>query len=324
MAVTVADLVAGLDPARPETMAALDAHGFLVCSDDTVETYRERLLKIAAAGDELNGQLERDGSVTLFETFTVTTADRIPAEIMVDAARITWNLYRFSIDWVPGFFLKKGIGLLWGGCAVTDPETFSSIFLIRHNFARRPRWFIYRRDELMSHELCHIARMVLDDRQYEEHFAYATATSRLRRYMGNCFQTKYDALFFLLPVLVLLVAESIRTFGGCGYPIWPFWLLALFYPTFLLVRNQLQRICFFKALLALSACGCRFPRAVLFRCGREEIATLAGFHRREAAALSSRVREWATSSLKWQVIVFRFFDNTDGESFAPSSHESEP
>jgi len=321
MAVPLDDLIAALDADRPETLAALDARGFLVRGDDTLDSYRDRIRRVLAGGQELQQQLAATGEVKLFETFPVTAADAITPEIMDEAARTTWGLYRFSIDWVPGFFLRHGMGCLWGGCAVTEPESGFTVFLVRHSFAASPRWFIYNREELLSHELCHVARMALDDCTFEEHFAYATAHSRLRRYIGNWFQTKWDAILFLLPVLVLLTAEAVRTFTMLEYAIWPFWIIALAYPIFLQVRNQLQRRLFFQAFRGLQQAGCRYPAAVLFRCVREEIYELSWF-RNDPGAFAEWLRIQASRSLKWQVIKYRFIDNAE-EEMSASQTEAE-
>jgi len=318
----LADLLEQLDPARPETLAATDARGLLWRNRDTVETYRERVRRILDEGEKLLPKLADGAELKLFDTFPVTAADAIPAEIMNEAAQTTWGLYRFAINWVPGFFLRRGMGALWGGCAAIDPETFFTVFLVRHSFANSPHWFLYDRKELLAHELCHVARMTLDDPAYEEHFAYATAQSRLRRYMGNWFQTKWDAILFLLPVLILLAAESLRTFGPVHYPIWPFWLLALTYPGFLLVRNQRQRQTFFQAFLALRTAGCGYPAAVLFRCDAAEIAELARQRKQTPDVLLGGLRQKAQSSLKWQVIVYRFIDHPETmEMDIPSATE---
>ena len=322
MAVSLDDLLAALDAGRTETLAALDARGFLFRNDDTVESFRTRLLRMREGASGLQQELTTASSVKLFDTFVVQAEDAIPSAIMQEAARTTWGLYRFSVDWVPGFFLRRGIGWLWGGCAVTDPETGFTIFLVRHSFAASPRWFIYQREELLSHELCHVARMALDDSAYEEHFAYATAHSRLRRYIGNWFQSKYDAVWFLLPVLLLLAAETVRTFTMLEYQIWPFWLLALAYPLFLLVRNHLQRRKFFQAFRVLLLAGCRCPAAMLFRCVGEEIAELAGWTGRDSATILESLRAKATGSLKWQVMIYRFIDNADSSNLSADSDNS--
>ncbi|MDD3118906.1 MAG: hypothetical protein PHQ27_06995, partial [Victivallales bacterium] len=213
--------------------ATLDAHGLLLRDDDDWEALARRLEHYAHAYGELEQQLATGEEVTLFDHFRCRRRQLIPPAIMAEAAAATHALYAFSIAWVPGFFLSRGIGPLWGGCAITDPENLLTIFLIRGNFARHPRWFIYHRAELLAHELCHAARMVLDDYRLEEYFAYQTAHSRLRRYLGNCFRTPVDAILFLIPIMLLPLVEIFRIIVGGTFPVWPFWLLAALYPLFM-------------------------------------------------------------------------------------------
>ena len=214
----------------------------------------------------------------------------------------------FSVAWVPGFFLSKSLGLLWGGCAFTMPDSLFSVFLIRRSFSAQKKWFIYRRDELLAHELCHAARGPLRDMIYEEHFAYMTAPSRVRRYMGNCFRTKWDAMIFLVPVLVLLTAQSIESFTRYKYDIWPFWIAALAGPALLLIRNQLCRNVYFKAVKTLKKAGIKNPKAVLFRCTVSEIKEITKYRKR-LDSLKLYFKNKSGSELRWKVIMARFIDD---------------
>ncbi len=289
------------------TLAAFDAAGLFIKRDETLENFKTRLEKIIARHTEFERELEQNGFVTVFEEYKLDHKSRIPTEIMTEAAEITQKLFSFSINWVPGFFLSHNLSFLWGGCAITDPDEYFTVFLIRKNFAKHQRWFIYCRSELLSHELCHSARMIHDDIPFEEHFAYMTASSRFRKYIGNCFQTKYDALLFIIPVFILLGATIMQTFTAVKFSLAPFWVLALAYPAFLLLRNHFQRRTFFKAKNALTACGCRKPLPVLFRCETEEIEEIASY-RKTPETIPEAILQKAEKSLKWQIIKYRFFD----------------
>lgn len=294
-------------------LAELDAAGFLLRPGEDQASYLSRLSVLKAKRREIEASLEADGVIRLFDDCEFRQENRIPPEIMDEAAAITRNLYQFSIDWAPGFFLSHNLGLLWGGCAISDPDEYFSVFLIRRDFAKKKRWFIYRRDELLAHELCHTARMPLNDLAYEEHFAYATAHSPFRRYIGNCFQTKSDALLFLLPVMLLLAAEIVRTFTPIYFSILPFWIFALTPPLLLLLRNQKQRNRYFRAVKALGAGGCRQPAAVLFRCVSREIREMAAFAD-HPEKLIQHIKDKAATEIRWRLILFRFFNNTNQES----------
>ncbi len=218
-------------------LADADACGYLMAPGEEIDAYRKRLLLMAESYSEIEKDLSSSDNYNIFGEFTLDTRKRISPQILTEAAELTRRYYGFSIDWVPGFFISKSLGILWGGCAISFPDQNQlSIFIIRANFAKCRRWLFYTRDELLAHELCHVARMPVRDRTFEELFAYRLSPSRLRRYMGNCFRHDYDAILFILPVFLLLGVQIMRLFFGLDQkiPIWPFWILAAIYPSFLL------------------------------------------------------------------------------------------
>lgn len=292
-----------------EDLAALsecDARGLLMAPGETLADYAARLQRLDSALLEIDRELDASGVHLLFADFPLRREDRIPAEIMEGAGADTERHYGFRIDWAPGFFLSRSLGLLWGGCAISFPENGLSVFLIRAAFARKPRWLIYRREELLAHELCHAARLPLEDRAHEEWFAYRLSPSRLRRYLGNCFQADTDALLFLLPVLLLLAAQVVQTLGILPrLPVWPFWLLAGLFPSLLLMRNHLAHRRLHRATRALSGIGIEHPAPILFRCSGPDIAalaTLAG----DPAGTRSWIAARCVAELRWRIIRHRF------------------
>lgn len=287
-------------------LAELDASGLIPAPGESLDAFCGRLSRLSSRYAALEGELSSKGRLELLPGLVLGPESKISPEILAEAASITEGLYKFRIDWVPGFFLSEGVGALWGGCAISFPEGHS-VFLVRSSFAARRRWFIYDRDELLSHELCHVARAPLMDRPFEEHFAYQTAKSRLRRYMGNCFQSRLDALIFIVPVFILLGAQMLRTFTALEFPAWPFWLAAGAAPLWLLVRNAFSRRTCFKAGDALREIGCKDPRAMLFRCAKEEIREIASL-RHDPAGLREFVMRKAGAELRWSIMKFRFME----------------
>ncbi|MBU8902724.1 MAG: hypothetical protein KOO69_08290 [Victivallales bacterium] len=286
-------------------LAYLDSLGFLLGPDEKFEDFRQRLLKLFDVLKDFELKLEQGADeVEIFDGIIVCKDKRIPIEIIEEAGKLTEHYYRFSINWAPGFFMSKDVGLLWGGCALSDTEQLLTVFLIRANFMNKSKWFIYDRRELLAHELCHTARHVINDNMLEEFFAYQTAPSKLRRYMGNCFIYKHDAILFLLPTIILLVAQMIKTFSTYDYPSWPFWIFALSYPAFLLIRNNIGRVVFFRACSKLIAFGFADASAILFRCNWhnvKEISLLAS-----PEAFRRFVQKKASSELNWKLIQHRF------------------
>ena len=294
--------IASLKEGETETLVKLDSMGLLLAPNETLSQYKERLTKIFNHLDAIYAELEEKQTVKLFDWVVLDKDRQIPPEIMEEAAAINDKFYGFQIEWVPGFFLSKSLGFLWGGCAISLPEDHLSIFLIRANFAKQQKWLIYRRDELLSHELCHIARMPMHDRSFEELFAYRSSPSGFRRYMGNCFQYSIDALLFICPFFLLLAAQICQQFLHLTWlPIYPFWILAGSYPTFLMIRNQLIRNSFFKAKRNLEKIDVKNPQALLFRSIKSEIKEMA-----KTPEIQAYIDNKTKTDLRWKIIAERF------------------
>lgn len=296
------DKIASLQEGDLDKLIELDAMGLLVAPGETLQQYKERQTELFRNLEQIYSELEDNGTVTLFDWITLEKDRRIPPEIMEEAAAINDSYYGFKINWVPGFFLSHSLGFLWGGCSISIPEENLSIFLIRANFAKQKRWLIYRRDELISHELCHIARLPMRDRSFEELFAYRSSPSGFRRYMGNCFQYSIDAILFIVPFFLLLLAQICQQFLHLTWlPIYPFWILALSYPVFLMIRNQVIRNHFFKAKKKLERAGVENPMALLFRSTKTEIIEIS-----KSYDIQSYIDSKAPSELRWKIIDSRF------------------
>ena len=292
--------------------AALDAAGFLAAPGEDERAFLARLNAEEHRIVRFREQLKREKVLEPYQGLIVDSGSEIPPEILAESAPTTRGAYGFEIDWVSDFFPVKGLGLLWGGCSISSYEDLPALFIIRRAFEKKHRFFIYSREELTSHELCHVARSPLDDLAYEEHFAYAVSHSALRRYSGNCFKSEKDALFFLLPVFLLLAVQILRTFYWPGIPAWPFWILAFVWPAWLLIANARSRKRYFRAEQAVRPYTDR-PGAVLFRCVAAEIDAFA-----DAADDPESVRkllsEKRDSDLRWKIIYHRFMNRENNEN----------
>lgn len=287
-----------------EELTALDAAGFIAGCGETEAEYLDRVSGIRAAHADFSERLLSSGSAEALDGITVKSEDAIPSEFYDAPAEVTRKLYGFEVRHVPGFFLSRKVGLLWGGCLIGDPELNFSLFLLRGTFRNRKKWLFYSRDELLAHELCHSARQSLGEATLEEFFAYQTSPSRLRRIFGNCFIRDLDAVLFVLPSLILLLAELARGFLFPAFPAWIFWILALLYPLYLLIRNQISLNLVRRAQKALIRCGVRETFAVMFRCSREELEAIAKFSAPEELRAFAAARE--ENEVRWRIIRERF------------------
>lgn len=300
---TITD-IQNLAPDDIAKFAELDSAGFLAGPEESSENYRERVLKLFAALDEFNRDIAENGYTDVLESISLKASDRINGEILHEASEITRRHYDFSINWVPGFFLTEKLGLLWGGCAISFDETQLSVFIIRASFANQKKWLLYRRDELLSHELCHIARMPLADKLYEEFFAYRLSPSGFRRYFGSCFRTQADSIIFILPIFLLLIAQVLITLDIVRLPIYPFWILAAGFPAFLIVKNHILRNIAFRAKNKLADFGIIKPLAVLFRCLAGEIHEISKM--KSGSEFLSWAKDKEKSEMRWKIINYKY------------------
>ena len=202
--------------------AELDGAGFLPRRGESAEQFFRRVETILGIHREFEAELAAAGEVGVYG-LQLRSQDRIPDEIIGEAEEVTDRLYSFRTRHVPGFFLSRDVGLLWGGCMICDPDHPLSVFLIRGAFRKRQRWLFYNRRELLAHELCHSMRQSLEEITLEEYFAYQTSPSRLRRYLGNCFIREYDAIWFVIPALLLLLGVSILLARWATRPVAQAW-----------------------------------------------------------------------------------------------------
>ena len=290
---------------NPELLAELDSQGLLIAPGETAAGYADRLLAEEERIGKLREKLAAEKEIDPYTGLTIEAGMEIPDAILEEAAETTRKAYGFAVKWVPGFFPKHGLGILWGGCSISSYEDLPTLFIIRRSFRDRKKFFIYGREELTAHELCHVARTPIQDHEYEEHFAYAISHSPLRRYTGNCFKSEKDAILFILPVFLLLLVQIGRVTYWPMIPAWPFWILAFVWPVFLTVCNIFARRRYFRAENALRSLGVEMPQAVLFRCTADEINTFASLAD-TPEQLKKYFQEKQECDLRWKVITKRF------------------
>ncbi len=292
-----------LNDTSPENLCALDAQGFFPAPGEDAEHFLANIRRIRDSYRDLEKRLSAGESLDEAVGFRIGQGIPIPPSDLEGAKEETLAKYGFSIDWVPAYYLSKGLGFLWGGCTViTDQEL--ALFFIRKDFRNKEKWFLYTRRELLAHEICHVARGRFQSLEFEEHFAYMTSVSKFRQFMGNCFRADVDALIFLVPVLILLIAQFLIAFEFLFLPVAPFFLIAASGPAYLVVRNMLTRRKYRQAEEKLYRLGLRNPKAVLFRMTDAEIREVSSL---ETESVPVLLKEKTETELRWQIIKERFF-----------------
>jgi hypothetical protein len=290
-----------VDRAEQGELAALeqlDAAGLLMGADETLPDYAERLRCLRRNLERMEDDLQGERSFTV-EGVTVRRDWRIPAELFTEAHADTERLYGFRLEWVPGFFINPRHSLLFGGCAFYFFPDFFALFIIRRAFATRSRWLIYSRRELLAHELCHVARVALGSQQFEEMFAYQTATSAFRRLAGSVFRGQIEAFWFVGSTLGLLAAQVLQTLVLPWWPVWPFWGLTAGVLVWLMLRLKALRRAWGQALEHAEWLAPGHGLTVLFRCTDAEIAALAS--QNSPAAAQAWFEQCCQAHIRWQV-----------------------
>ena len=293
-----------------KTLIHLDKHGVLMGPGESPAELAKRLEKLKENFDELNGEIAEKGEVDLGGVRFAGT-DAIPDKVFAEARKETRDLYGFSIDWVPGFYSNYKMGMLHAGCAFYSYEDFFALFILRMSFKERAKWIIYSRRELMAHELCHIAHVAFRSRNFEELFAYQTATSAFRRCVGGVLRTPLETKIIMLAVLVMAVTQIVNTqirpveewysapvphiLGGCllvmGAIVFRY-LLAL--RTFAKARHHRVELCGDE----------HAGRCMLFRCVDEEIGEIA--HLSSTDALKEWLKQKVKDETRWHITCLRF------------------
>jgi hypothetical protein len=287
----------------PVALAELDACGLLVGADETAAEYATRLESLEANLGNLEAAL-KDSGVYEIEDVRLEPATRVPARLFDEPNAKTKGLYGFAMRWVPGFYIKPLFSWLFAGCAYYFFPDFLAFFIVHKAFLSREKWLIYHRDELLAHEMCHVARVGLFSVAYEEHMAYRTSTSRFRRNWGGVFHSTRDSLGILTVVGLLLVSTVLAPVVGVLWLPTPFWIATFGFAAGLVGRHAWYRSRLARAARNLAACGVALPDSVLFRCTDAEIRALGGFG--DADDVRAWLAERVGGELRWRVIQARF------------------
>lgn len=294
-----------LEKARQEDMASLvklDALGLLIGPDESAAQYADRLRALRKNLEQFEAEMRERGSMPL-EEFTLQRKSRIREKVFHEAMSSTWGLYDFSIHWVPGYYTEMGARWI-AGCALYSYEDFFAVFLLRRAFESKERWWIYGRNELMAHELCHIARIGFRSSAFEELFAYQTASVGFRRFIGGIVRSPRDMYSMAGGALSLVGAQYANVFVLGNSRPELFAIPALLFG-FVGVRFLSAYAAFRRArrnLVHVFDSAEAMP--VLFRCSDADVYQIARLGK--ADRLQAWIEQRAKESLRWRVTLARY------------------
>ncbi len=289
-----------------QALAELDSGGLPVAPGEDLAAYAERLRGLFKRLEAMEKTLAEAGEFVC-EDLRLRAEDRIPVDLLRQSTQPTLTRYGCQADWVPGFFVNPSFSWLFGGCAYYFyPEMFA-LMIVRRTFARHRKWFIYDRQEILAHEMCHVDRLCYLSSAYEERFAYRISESGFRRRFGGVFESPRDSFLLLGSTLALLAAQVVRTMFWWGLPIWPFWLGIAGVFGFLAGRDRIRHRTLRRAENNLAQVKPKaWLDAILFRCTDREVEELARLKDQPDCRLW--LERKVEGELRWRVIADRFFD----------------
>ena len=288
---------------RPGQLAELDERGFLMPPGRNPADFAETARETLRWADGVRESLEAEGRAeVLGETFDASAA--VPREVLREGLADARQTYRISPLWVPAFYDNRFLPWYVGGAMFFDPSAgpFRVCLVLREGFRHSERWLIYDRAEIISHELCHVARGAMEQNVFEEPLAYRLSCSGLRRLLGGAFRGRWEAPAVLCGAGLLAASAVGEVFGmdpwfkiPAAVPLAV--VLAALGWRALRTAGDLRR-----AAGALRRVFGEAAHAVLFRCTDEEIGSLA---RQPMDAVGKWLEDREDSS-RWRLIRRRF------------------
>jgi hypothetical protein len=292
-----------------DTLVDLDRRGLTPAPNEDGDAFAARLQRLAERLSQWEDDLRTAGRTSL-EGITLKREDAIPAELLAASGKRTKGLYGFQCDWVPGYFCSPSHSWLFGGCTFSAPPDLFTVFIISQKLRTKKRHLFYDRDEILSHELCHVARTGLQATEFEEHFAYQTSTGAFRRNWGGIMHSQWDSFLFLALCLLLPIGQLVLPQFAPSLPLWLNWIPLLAALAFFVLRHLRSRRHFQKALQTLQKYAChgdeQKARILLFHATDQEIHALAKLYgKANGETLFHQTLDAFRKDLRWKVALHR-------------------
>ncbi len=125
---------------------------------------------------------------------------------------LTEPLFDVKPDWVPLFFSNYKLLPWHGGCAwifqKEETTPWASLLQLRKEFRKKKSLLgLYKREELIAHELAHTCRMTFNEPLFEEIIAYQCQGRSWQRWLGPLIQKRIEAVLFVLLLLTLFFID---------------------------------------------------------------------------------------------------------------------
>lgn len=243
------------------------------------------------------------------------TSYDISLQTLKDGFLNVQNYYDISPTWIPIFFSNYQLTPWHGGCAwifqLTELSPTAALLQLRKSLFNSPKYLgIYHRQELVSHELTHVGRMMFNEPKFEEILAYHTSPSTFRKWLGPIIQSSGESMLFVFILgFIVLIDIFLLSFNLYHVYLQAQWLklIPIALIVYALIRLRNKHNLFNNCLNSLTAClgNKQHSTHVIYRLQDAEITQFAHMS-------PSEIKEYATkaanSSLRWQVVNTAYFN----------------
>jgi hypothetical protein len=121
---------------------------------------------------------------------------------------ISLPLFGFCVDWIEVRYSNKKLPFWEGAALWTGEECYIQL---REGF-KTGRYLGYSREEVLTHEAVHAARVAFEEPKFEEVLAYRTSQNSLRKWVGPLFRRPWESA-------VLVCSLGAAVFGYFWMPL---------------------------------------------------------------------------------------------------------
>ncbi len=258
----------------PEELLNFNQRGLIPGPNENDETFLERIQKLDH----------------FFSYPPANLDDFLTDGDWIDANATTKRLFDFTLDWVVAYYSDRNLPFFQGAATwlIDQNGVEVPIIQLKKQLSNNSLYKIYNKEEILAHEAVHAAKMAFNAPQFEEIFAYMTAKSLLRRYLGPIFQKSWESYLFL----ILFAGTFFLQIWNMSW--WFVSLLPWLYFAFLGVRLFYLRLMLKRCLKQLNLSK---ALTVAFRLTDQEIFFFA-------KNSQEKVREYIANqrSLRWRLI----------------------
>lgn len=236
-------------------------------------------------------------------------------EILEQTLSLTKTLYGIQPRWVPLFFGNYQLAPWHGGCAwifqINDNTPTSAFLQLRSHFRNRSTFLgIYHRNELIAHELSHVGRMLYQEPQFEEFFAYQSSPSSWRRWMGPIVQSSKESFYFILLLGFVIMVDFALLFSASNISEFAWW--TRFLPLIVLIlalgrltyRHHILKRCLKQLQVLVSPLQAKH---LLYRLLDHEIKL---FSRLSHEKIENFIKQAADQSFRWRFLKTIYFKSS--------------